>query len=174
MRYSKLEYSKNTIVARFESKLIGAKGHDKKAYNIGYRLAFNLPNDAMLVIRETKNGAFNIGDLGEAFAKLVINNTLRVGVSSQGKKDIERRTYHEVKTFSSANRNPNGFKKAMGFLAICELGVYEIKRDSIAQRWAQLKDNKGLKEISLAILKDIIENDNPKRLHDLSATLLGA
>ena len=169
-----MEYTKKSILERFASKLIGAKGHEKKAYSVGYRLAYNLPDNALLGIRETKQGAFNIGDLGEAFVKVVINNALQVSVSSKGRKDINRRYYHEVKTFSSANRNPNGFKVANGFLAICELGVYEIKRESIAKRWTLLKDNKGLKEISLAILKDIIENDNPKRLHDLSAKLLGA
>jgi len=166
--------TKKSILERFASKLIGAKGHEKKAYSVGYRLAYNLPNNALLDIRETKQGAFNIGDLGEAFVKMVIYGINETSVSSQGRKDIERRYYSEVKTFSSANRNPNGFKVAKGFLAICELGVYEIKRESVANRWTLLKDNKGLKEISLSILKDIIENDNPKRLHDLSAKMLGA
>jgi len=166
--------TKKSIVERFASKLLGAKGHERKAYSVGYKLAYNLPDNAILDIRETKQGAYNIGDLGEAFVKMVINGASETSVSSKGRKDIERRYYHEVKTFSSANRNPNGFKVATGFLAICELGVYEIKRESIAQRWDLLKDNKGLKEISLAILKDIIKNDNPKRLHDLSAKLLGA
>lgn len=168
-----MKNTKDTIKGRFASKLMTAKGHEKKAYSVGYRLACNLPNDAVLDIRETKQGAFNIGDLGESFVKLVINGVNESGVSSKGRKDIERRYYHEVKTFSSANRNPNGFKVPCGFIALCELGAYEIKRESIANRWNLLKDNKGLKEITLSILKDIINNDNPKRLHELSDKIIG-
>lgn len=169
----KVKHTKKSIVERFASKLIVAKGHDKKAYSVGYKLAYNLPENALLDIRETKQGAFNIGDLGEAFAKMILENANEGAVSSKGRKDIARRYFHEVKTFSSANRNPNGFIKPIGFVAICELGAYKIKSESIANRWDLLKDNKGLKEISLAILKDIIENDNPERLHDLSAKMLG-
>ena len=169
-----MKNTKSSIVERFESKLLGAKGHEKKAYSVGYKLAYNLPDNAILNIRETKQGAFNIGDLGEAFVKMVINGASETSVSSKGRKDIERRNYNEVKTFSSANRNPNGFAKPTSFIAICELGVYEIKKESVAIRWDLLKDNKGLKEITLSILKDIIENDNPKRLHELSAKMLGA
>lgn len=165
--------TKSSIVERFASKLIGAKGHEKKAYSVGYKLAYNLPDNAILNIRETKQGAFNIGDLGEAFVKMVINGASETSVSSKGRKDIERRNYNEVKTFSSANRNPNGFAKPTSIIAICDMGVYKIRKESIAQRWDLLKDNKGLKEITLSILKDIIENDNPERLHDLSAKMLG-
>jgi hypothetical protein len=165
--------TKKSIVERFESKLLGAKGHEKKAYSVGYKLAYNLPDNAILNIRETKQGAFNIGDLGEAFVKMVINGASETSVSSKGRKDIERRNYNEVKTFSSANRNPNGFAKPTSIIAICDMGVYKIRKESIAQRWDLLKDNKGLKEITLSILKDIIENDNPERLHDLSAKMLG-
>lgn len=166
-------YTKSQLVERFSEKLVSAKGHEKKAYSVGYKLAYNLPNNATLQVRETKQGAFNIGDLGEAFVKLVIDNVSVAGVSSKGRKDIDRRNYNEVKTFSSANRNPNGFNKPTSILAICELGVYQVRKESIAKRWDLLKDNKGLKEITLSILKDIIENDNPKRLHELSTKLLG-
>ena len=168
-----MKNTKKSIVERFESKLLGAKGHEKKAYSVGYKLAYNLPDNAILNIRETKQGAFNIGDLGEAFVKMVINGASETSVSSKGRKDIERRNYNEVKTFSSANRNPNGFAKPTSIIAICDMGVYKIRKESIAQRWDLLKDNKGLKEITLSILKDIIENDNPERLHDLSAKMLG-
>jgi hypothetical protein len=165
--------TKSSIVERFASKLESAKGHEKKAYSVGYKLAYNLPDNAILNIRETKQGAFNIGDLGEAFVKMVINGASETSVSSKGRKDIERRNYNEVKTFSSANRNPNGFAKPTSIIAICDMGVYKIRKESIAQRWDLLKDNKGLKEITLSILKDIIDNDNPERLHDLSAKMLG-
>ena len=168
-----MKYTKSQLVERFAEKLLSAKGHEKKAYSVGYKLAYNLPMGATLQVRETKQGAFNIGDLGEAFIKLVIENTNEGAVSSKGRKDIERRNYNEVKTFSSANRNPNGFAKPTSIIAICDMGVYKIRKESIAQRWDLLKDNKGLKEITLSILKDIIENDNPQRLHDLSAKMLG-
>lgn len=168
-----MEYTKNQIADRFADKLVVAKGHEKTAYTFGLLLANNLPENVILEIRQTKQGAFNIGDLGEAFVKLVINDTLIATWSRQGMNDLDRKNLNEVKVFASANRNPNGLKQPKGFIAVSKFGVHHITKTMVEKYWELFKDNKGLKEPTTQILKEILQNENPKLLKKLTQQILG-
>jgi hypothetical protein len=80
---------------------------------------------------------------------------------------------NEIKTFPSANRNPNGLKNPQGFIAVSKYGIHHITKNLVEKYWEQFKDNKGLKEPTLQILKQMIENDNPKLLKKLNQQVLG-
>ena len=168
-----MDYTKNQIAATFAEKLEGAKGHEKSAYTFGLALANNLPENAILEIRQTKQGAFNIGDLGEAFVKLVLLNTNVATWSRQGMNDIDRKNLNEVKVFAAANRNPNGLKQPKAFIAVSKFGVHHITKVMVEKYWELFKDNKGLKEPTSQILKEMIENENPKLLKKLTQEILG-
>jgi hypothetical protein len=168
-----VDYTKNQIAATFAEKLEGAKGHEKSAYTFGLALANNLPENAILEIRQTKQGAFNIGDLGEAFVKLVLLNTNVATWSRQGMNDIDRKNLNEVKVFAAANRNPNGLKEPKAFIAVSKFGVHHITKSMVEKYWELFKDNKGLKEPTTQILKEMIENENPKLLKKLTQEILG-
>ena len=168
-----MKYTKNQIAATFADKLVGAKGHEKSAYTFGLTLAQNLPENAILEIRQTKQGAFNIGDLGEAFVKMVILKTLTATWSRQGMNDIDRKNLNEVKVFAAANRNPNGLKEPKAFIAVSKFGVHHITKSMVEKYWELFKDNKGLKEPTTQILKEILENENPKLLKKLTQEILG-
>jgi hypothetical protein len=168
-----VDYTKNQIAATFAEKLEGAKGHEKSAYTFGLALANNLPENAILEIRQTKQGAFNIGDLGEAFVKLVLLNTNVATWSRQGMNDIDRKNLNEVKVFAAANRNPNGLKQPKAFIAVSKFGVHHITKVMVEKYWELFKDNKGLKEPTSQILKEMIENENPKLLKKLTQEILG-
>ena len=168
-----MNYTKNQIAETFAEKLEGAKGHEKSAYTFGLALANNLPENAILEIRQTKQGAFNIGDLGEAFVKLVLLNTNVATWSRQGMNDIDRKNLNEIKVFAAANRNPNGLKQPKAFIAVSKFGVHHITKVMVEKYWELFKDNKGLKEPTTQILKEMIENENPKLLKKLTQEILG-
>jgi hypothetical protein len=168
-----VNYTKNQIAETFAEKLEGAKGHEKSAYTFGLALANNLPENAILEIRQTKQGAFNIGDLGEAFVKLVLLNTNVATWSRQGMNDIDRKNLNEIKVFAAANRNPNGLKQPKAFIAVSKFGVHHITKVMVEKYWELFKDNKGLKEPTTQILKEMIENENPKLLKKLTQEILG-
>lgn len=168
-----VNYTKNQIAETFAEKLAFAKGHEKTAYTLGLALANNLPEGAMLEIRKTKQGAFNIGDLGEAFVKLIINDTLIATWSRQNMNDLDRKNLNEIKVFAASNRNPNGLKTPKAFIAVSKFGVHHITKQMVEKYWELFKDNKGLKEPTTQILKEIIENDNPKILKKLTQEMLG-
>ena len=168
-----MNYTKNQIAETFAEKLALAKGHEKSAYTFGLALANNLPENAVLEIRQTKQGAFNIGDLGEAFVKLIINDTLIATWSRQGMNDLDRKNLNEIKVFAAANRNPNGLKQAKAFIAVSKFGVHHITKQMVEKYWELFKDNKGLKEPTTQILKEIIENEIPKVLKKLTQEMLG-
>jgi hypothetical protein len=168
-----VKYTKNQIAETFAKKLEGAKGHEKSAYTFGLALAQNLPEGAILEIRQTKQGAFNIGDLGEAFVKLVIQNTLTATWSRQGMNDLDRKNLNEIKVFAAANRNPNGLKEPKAFISVSKFGVHHITKAVVQKYWEMFKDNKGLKEPTTQILKEIIQNENPKILKKLTQEILG-
>jgi hypothetical protein len=168
-----VNYTKNQIAETFAEKLEGAKGHEKSAYTFGLALANNLPENAILEIRQTKQGAFNIGDLGEAFVKLVLLNTNVATWSRQGMNDLDRKNLNEIKVFAAANRNPNGLKQPKAFIAVSKFGVHHITKVMVEKYWELFKDNKGLKEPTSQILKEMIENENPKLLKKLTQEILG-
>jgi hypothetical protein len=168
-----VNYTKNQIAETFAEKLEGAKGHEKSAYTFGLALANNLPENAILEIRQTKQGAFNIGDLGEAFVKLVLLNTNVATWSRQGMNDLDRKNLNEIKVFAAANRNPNGLKQPKAFIAVSKFGVHHITKVMVEKYWELFKDNKGLKEPTTQILKEMIENENPKLLKKLTQEILG-
>lgn len=168
-----MNYTKNQIAETFAEKLEGAKGHEKSAYTFGLALANNLPENAILEIRQTKQGAFNIGDLGEAFVKLVLLNTNVATWSRQGMNDLDRKNLNEIKVFAAANRNPNGLKQPKAFIAVSKFGVHHITKVMVEKYWELFKDNKGLKEPTTQILKEMIENENPKLLKKLTQEILG-
>lgn len=168
-----MNYTKNQIAETFAEKLEGAKGHEKSAYTFGLALANNLPENAILEIRQTKQGAFNIGDLGEAFVKLVLLNTNVATWSRQGMNDLDRKNLNEIKVFAAANRNPNGLKQPKAFIAVSKFGVHHITKVMVEKYWELFKDNKGLKEPTSQILKEMIENENPKLLKKLTQEILG-
>lgn len=168
-----MKYTKNQIAETFAEKLEGAKGHEKSAYTFGLALAQNLPEGAILEIRKTKQGAFNIGDLGEAFVKLVIQKTLTATWSRQGMNDLDRKNLNEIKVFSASNRNPNGLKNPKAFISVSKFGVHHITKSMVEKYWEMFKDNKGLKEPTTQILKEIIQNENPKILKKLTQEILG-
>ena len=168
-----MKYTKNQIAEKFAEKLEGAKGHEKSAYTFGLALAQNLPENALLEIRQTKQGAFTIGDLGEAFVIMVIQKTLTATWSRQGMNDLDRKNLNEVKVFAAANRNPNGLKEPKAFIAVSKFGVHHITKSMVEKYWELFKDNKGLKEPTTQILKEILENENPKILKKLTQEILG-
>ena len=164
---------KTDLLKVYADLLKTAKGHNKTAYVFAVELLENLNDDVLEIdIRRTKNGAYNIGDLGECLVRNAINPSDYQTWARQGRNDLARKNLNEIKTFAAANRNPNGLLKPAGFIAVSEYGVHQITKESIANRWDLLKDNKGLKEVSKAILKDIIENDNPKILKALQKKIL--
>ena len=55
---------------------------------------------------------------------------------------MNKRSYHEIKTFASANRYPNGLKKPEGFLAINKNGVFYIKKELVEQYWDTFRYDK--------------------------------
>jgi hypothetical protein len=164
---------KNEIVALFQDLLLDAQGHNKSAYKFGLLLANNLPQDVEFDIRKTKNGAYNIGDLGEVAVKYNIDEQGYITWSRANRNDIDRKNLNEIKTFPSANRNPNGLKNPQGFIAVSKYGIHHITKNLVEKYWEQFKDNKGLKEPTLQILKQMIENDNPKLLKKLNQQVLG-
>jgi hypothetical protein len=165
--------NKTELLKVYADLLKTAKGHNKVAYSFATTLLENLADNVEIDIRGTKNGAYNIGDLGECLVRNAINPTDYQTWARQGRNDLARKNLNEIKTFAAANRNPNGLAKPSGFIAVSEYGIHHITKEMIEKRWEILKDNKGLKEISKAILKEIIENENPKVLKNLNKKILG-
>jgi hypothetical protein len=164
---------KNELLGVFAEMLATAKGHNKVAYGFAVRLLNNLDEATEIDIRKTKNGAYNIGDLGECLVKNAIEKQEYLTWARQGRKDIDRKNLNEVKTFASANRNPNGLKNPQGFIAVSKFGVHHITKTMVEKYWEILKENKGLKEISQKVLQEIIENENPKILKTLNEKVVG-
>jgi hypothetical protein len=170
---AKIVPNKNDLVKVYADLLKTAKGHNKVAYEFAITLLENLDNSTQLEIRPTKNGAYNIGDLGECLVKNAIEKQEYLTWARQGRKDIDRKNLNEVKTFASANRNPNGLKNPQGFIAVSKFGVHHITKTMVEKYWEILKENKGLKEISQKVLQEIIENENPKILKTLNEKVVG-
>jgi hypothetical protein len=170
---AKIVPNKNDLVKVYADLLKTAKGHNKVAYEFAITLLENLDNSTQLEIRPTKNGAYNIGDLGECLVKNALAPQEYLTYARQGRKDLDRKNLNEIKTFASANRNPNGFKNPQGFISVSKFGVHHITKEMVEKYWGLFKDNKGLKEITSQVLKEILENENPKILKNLNKKILG-
>jgi hypothetical protein len=168
----KMPYKKE-LIGVFAEMLNVAKGHNKVAYGFALKLLNNFNDEIEIDIRKTKNGAYNIGDLGECLVKFAIKPQEYLTWARQGRNDLDRKNLNEIKTFASANRNPNGMKNPIGFIAVSKFGVHHITKTMIEKYWEMLKDNKGLKEISQKVLQEIIENENPKLLKNLNEKIMG-
>jgi hypothetical protein len=169
---TKVSYNKRDVIQVLSQLIPNVKGHDRIAYKFGLIIANNLPEYARFDIRKTKNGAFNLGDLGEIAVKILLEKPEIATWSRQGQTDLNRVKLNEIKVFPASNRNPNGLIEPKPFIAICSLGVYEITKKIVEKYWDEFKDNKGLKEPTLAILKKMIANDSPKLLKRLTSNII--
>lgn len=155
--------TKKDIVTQFEIALHNAtvkkSTHSRHAYTFALKVLETLNDDVVLNVRQTQN-AYNIGDTIEAVLKFHLD--MNASYSAKGSKDLDKRSYHEVKAFASANRYPNGFKKPQGFLAVTKNGVYYIKKDFVIQHWDTFRHDKtnDLMQPTLATINFIIENEN--------------
>lgn len=144
--------------------------HNKIAYAFALKLVNSLDENATLTIRQTKN-AVNIGDLGECVVKYHMNKDADLHYSLAGTNDLDRKALNEIKTFSSANRYPNGLEKPSPFIAVAPQGVYHITKQLVEKYWEEFKiDSNGLKTPTTAILKSMIE-DGAKKLKTLSSKI---
>ena len=155
--------TKKEIALQFTSALAQATAkkntHSRHAYTFALKVLATVNDEVVLNVRQTLN-AYNIGDTIEAVLKHHLNEI--ASYSSKGQKDLNKRSYHEVKTFASANRYPNGFKKPEGFLAITKNGVFYIKKELVAEYWDTFRHDKtnDLYQPTLATVNAIIDNNN--------------
>lgn len=154
----------------FSKAYASSKGHNKTAYGFALQLLSNVDDDITFNIRENQNGtAYNIGDLGEAIVKSILENKKEVSYSNAGISDIARLRMNEVKVFSNSNRYPNGFESPKGFISVSKHGIYYINKKTVAKNWDLMRDYKGLqKQPTLAWLDYIINNESPTLLKGLT------
>lgn len=167
-------YKKTELVEIFSNAYAQAveKGnrHNKKAYAFAIQLVNSLEDNATLTVRQTTN-AINIGDVGECVVKYHLTTKQEIRYSLAGENDLDRKTLNEIKTFSAANRYPNGLQEPSGFIAVSPYGVYYITKSLVKKYWEEFKlDANNLKTPTTAILQCMIE-DGARRLEKLSSAI---
>ena len=165
-------YTKKELQKGFALAYATSKGHNKTAFKFALQLLANtkVSSDTRFEVRQNATEtAFNIGDVTECLVKhyFTHDNALRYALATEN--DLERARMNEIKTFSNANRYPNGFEKPQGFIAVSEYGIHYITKAMVEKYWLQFRDYKGIqKQPTKAILKSIIENEQPRLLKGLT------
>jgi hypothetical protein len=151
-----------------------SKGHNKTAYKFALQLLSNAPKDLIFTVRKNVNlNAYNIGDVSECLVKHYFTHDKELSYSLANESDISRNVKNEVKTFSNANRYPNGFASPQGFIAVSEYGIHYITKAMCKAYWSSFRDYKGIqKQPTKAILKEIIDNEQPKLLKGLTSAIV--
>lgn len=165
-------YTKKELQKGFALAYATSKGHNKTAYKFALQLLANAPisKDVTFEVRQNANEtAFNIGDVTECLVNYYFthDNALRYALATEN--DLQRVRMNEIKTFSNANRYPNGFEKPQGFIAVSEYGIHYITKAMVEKYWSEFRDYKGVqKQPTKAILKTIIDNESPRLLKGLT------
>lgn len=171
-----MEYTKNTMLDALKvAHASTTNRHSKIAYAFATSIIETLQDTVLFNVRATQN-ALNLGDIIECATRYHITNDIIQGYAKQGHHDIENALRHEVKTFSNSNRYPNATMQPVGFIAISKYGVYYITKKLASKYWNDDRmhlDSKGGKQWTLSILQDMIMNDSPRMLKDLTKKMLG-
>lgn len=167
---TKTTYNVETMKQDFEMAYLRANdSKSRKAYAFAIELLNSLPNNEHLEVRRNpKTNTYNIGDIGEIVVKYHINNDSELSYSYSNQVDINRTVKNEIKTFSSANRYPNGLHEPEGFYSVSEYGVHYITKELVIKYWNEFRDHKGTKQPTLKVLKDIITNEQPNQIEYLT------
>ena len=160
------KYNVSTMINDFEMALLSQKdSKNKKAYAFAIELLNSIPKNEFLQVRRNLiSNTYNIGDIGEIVFKYHLNNDSELRYSFSNELDLNRKVKNEVKTFSSANRYPNGFTEPSGFYSISEYGIHYITKSIAIKYWNEFRDYKGTKQPTLKVLKTILKNETVKKI----------
>lgn len=163
-------YEVNTMIENFEMALLSTNdSKNKKAYAFAIQLLNSIPrNEFLQVRRNLKSGTYNIGDIGEIVVKYHIDNNNKLSYSFANETDLNRTVKNEIKTFASANRYPNGLQQPEGFYSVSEYGIHYITKEIIIKYWDNMRNHKGTKQLTLALLKEILTVEQPKQIEYLT------
>lgn len=133
----------------------------KRAYEIALDYLALVPDYVKIDPRNTKNGALNIGDIGELVLKYnkAISDSIKKRVlhrSPQGERDLSQYHKSEVKTFTVSNRHANGLSRRVGFTALLPQGTAWIPYE-IAKQYVSLNER-----IKVATVKEMIKDHKIK------------
>lgn len=153
----------NKIITSFENALIGADKHSKKAYKFAIDLLKSIPENVKITVRENATRkAYNVGDIAEVVFKYHLDNNNELRYAYAKENDLKRTVKNEIKTFSSYNRYPNGLVEPKGFYSVSEYGIHYITKEMVLKYWDEFRVYKDQRQPTLRVLKQILENENPK------------
>lgn len=166
-------YTTKDLRLTYAKAYANSKGHNKTAYKFALQLLSNAPTDLLFTVRQNQNeNAFNIGDVSECLVKYYFTKDKNLSYSLANENDLQRASMNEIKTFANANRYPNGFTSPQGFIAVSEYGIHYITKALCSKYWYEFRDYKGIqKQPTKAILKTMIDNDQPRLLKGLTEAI---
>ena len=166
-------YNVLTMINDFETALLSQKdSKNKKAYAFAIELLNSIPKNEFLQVRRNPiSNTYNIGDIGEIVFKYHLNNDNELRYSFSNELDLNRKVKNEVKTFSSANRYPNGLIEPQGFYSISEYGIHYINKETVVKYWNEFRECKGTKQPTLKILKTILKNETVQKIEYMTSKI---